>query len=517
MPEITVQSLIEMLTNKDTDIEALAKALEVAQRENINFGSLLSQKINDFFDQFSESESELKNLVGKFKEAKKIKIQDAMLRKSFLDAAEDDNEDEKNIFREVMKINNAAMYRVELLDEKFNPPPLSGMTMSQLFKNVGLQGNKYPKENVAKEIVSRMDKISPDLNLTHGPLNKSIYTIQMEELVKDILSGKKMDIRKTVNNEVLLAIPDENKIYNITDIIKNCDLSHLQINDNLMQKYVTFLKDKAQYKKYKPDIYIKDIEEFKFPTEQDFKARDPKGKYDNLSYAEKLAINIYSGAAYTDMNGLLRGKKVIDDSIPALQEIILHTAFCAIGLNKIPIERYEFAMRGEKNLPEAILKQRIECVEKGEITFERGFISTSSAKLGMFEGNVVIIFTGGIQGQDVSALAIKDDEDEILAIPSQLSWIGYTKDKDGCYYFHARAVRTLNGLSFEQQQAPFVEEAQKGTPKEVAEQVEKPQKKIYKRAKPVTTSFAASKASPPSSESVAAPVTDPISSPRKRN
>ncbi len=208
-----------------------------------------------------------------------------------------------------------------------------------------------------------------------------------------------------------------------------------------------------------------------FPTRKDFQSRDPEGIYDDLSYAEKLAVNIYTTPAYYHINAFLRtrGRSENLRKLPArelaqqVQETILVCCIAAQGLNKIDIQsleggdesvKLEKLNRFEKKSDmEAVFQERVNDVKrKRKEKKQEAFISSSlkdDINLSQYDTYVTIYqpFGKNPLGKRVELLADLKKEREVLFTPgTQLKFYGY-RNKERHHYFAAIPVRSLEGAA----------------------------------------------------------------------
>lgn len=458
---LQLQPFLNFLAADPDNFESFAKEFMSASIEEIiKNGAALRKELEEYHSEITQNKSKMqpeeKENLGLY--LKKVFNNSVKLKQFCRDHLREDRK-----YMELFRAASVANENAKLLLEEVMPT-LTNKSMDELFVSIGLASSTYPQEDVVKEIIARMDHHSPEKALARGPLNKSKYTYQLEELIGDILHEKDFQYEINTKNEHILLIPAEGKKYNVTEILRNGNLSHLEIEKEHHEKYVEFLKNKSVDK---PEIIELGSA---FPSEQDFITRDPEGEYKDLTYGEKLAINLYTGPTYVKMNSLLRGNPIIEQGRGAdsLKEQILHVGFCASGLNHVPIKQYMYAVRGESKLPEEGIQDRISAVEKGEILTESGFVSTSSSTIPlMFKGKVKLLFTGGILGQDICQLSVDPQETEVLMVPTQIQWKDYKKDGESVY-FHIQPVRTISGLTVEQRE-PLNPKVKQVKPKEEQE------------------------------------------------
>jgi hypothetical protein len=274
---------------------------------------------------------------------------------------------------------------------------------------------------------------------------KNIETELMETLIKSLLFDFN-SVKFIKKDEKYLAISN-GKLYQFSNILEKANFNLIKLTNKDLVAYQILLNSGALYQQ--PYLNMGK------PTEKDFEDRDPQGLCKNISFAEKEAINIYTGHYYRAMNSLMRGN--IDDAVTwgsapdfftvkeqashNIKETLLHVIVAVSGLNKLPDfvpppgidgKPQKYLYRSEGSLPENILAQRKWAVlNGGEITTEMGFISTAFSKPaeGFFgEHSSSAVMIKSLKGKKITPLSqFGDSEREILLPPTQLQW-KYHKD-----------------------------------------------------------------------------------------
>lgn len=355
-------------------------------------------------------------------------------------------------------------------------------------------------ESALEELYKDVEDLRETFDVESGPSIKyHAITRELESLFRYMLDYevKKTPKVKTVTTgdpleyHVSVTLEDGTlKEYNLSELLKYADLDKIVLTSEDMKKYVKFLNMPLKEDR-KPRLpvtrkvrdengEIRDVEAVEFPTPEDFANNQKKHNdktLDSLSYAEKLAINIYTTEYYSTMNGLLRGR--VDPNIDA-QEALIHCILCASGLDKVPnvpIEQTDQSTEGTIRVGAVFdtqeLKSMAEMVDQSPgsaVTVERGFISTSSGGWGEKvpkPGEVRILFTeapsyepnlesapnfipekdkpkkihSGLMGKQIAALSRHPNEKELLIKSPKILWKKH-KEIDGVHYFHAVPVRT---------------------------------------------------------------------------
>lgn len=219
----------------------------------------------------------------------------------------------------------------------------------------------------------------------------------------------------------------------LSKLLKETNFNHMSFSPEEIEKFTPFLNS-ANFTIEKPE------------HDNPYPQTGPEAR---LLEAERNAINIYTGPAYSNMIQLMQGK--MDDildlapTLPKgkiagtkkLKSLLITTAIAVQGLHKLP--RYEpppgpdgqkapFFFRKEKDKN---LQERIDAVKGGgTITTETGFISASRGKPaeGMaykLRPIVTLFYSEGCTCFDVSKLSKHPTEDEVLLTPTQIQWKEY--------------------------------------------------------------------------------------------
>jgi hypothetical protein len=328
------------------------------------------------------------------------------------------------------------------------------------------------------DLLSKLTQASgPKVELELGPLNKNIYTYAYETIVSAFLKSQvdkdSPPVVFEVRGEVLYATY-EGQEFNMSEILKYTNLNHVSLSEHDAKAYEQFVTSDSSSEK--PSLDGVDG----IPTSEDYAAKEKAStKPDaltNLNWAEKSAINIYTGGFYSVMNPLLRGStsQIYSYDSTKIGETLAHIAFIGSGLNCISEEKPMHTYRVEEKFSEEYIQERVDAVEKGGlVTQEMAFISSSHApnipdeetremyKEGMESGSITGIVYSNVVGKYVSSISKKPDEMEYLIPRTQMQWVGHHQNNNGGHVFHAKPVATPTGLSEKHQQSLNHEEAQK--------------------------------------------------------
>ncbi len=280
------------------------------------------------------------------------------------------------------------------------------------------------------------------MSLYNGPLNKSLYTQQLELIAKCLIQALdkiQLEIQKDNQTDSLIfKLNIEGCIINLSDLFKKVDFSHLHMNESDSKSY---------------------INKFKLKTPASI-----KDKFPNLTEAEKITINAYT-ACSESFNAMLHGNKHFDHK----KETIIDCIMLASGLNKIePTTIYNMpaeipnallpplrTYRGEVYMTQEIIKRRKALIDQGGgITAQFGFMSTSYQRKvsSTFSKNSLIVFEY-LYGKDITKLANDPKEQEFLLLPCQLFWYNF-ENEGQTNVFYGKVVEPLNTNS----EAPTPEE-----------------------------------------------------------
>jgi hypothetical protein len=280
-----------------------------------------------------------------------------------------------------------------------------------------------------------------------APQPKSEETQLIENLIKSLLAD--FDSVKFIKKDKrYLAIAD-GKLYQFSTILQRVNFNQIELSASDLDAYHQLLDSGRLFQT--PHAYARSGR----PSEKDFEELDSENICRTLSFAEKEAINIYTGSFYTAMNSLMRGDidRAIDSQyLPdiltpkakvnhGIKETLLHIAVAVSGLNKLPDyvpplgpdgEPQKYLYRAESNLPKKELKKRKWAVlQGGGITTEMGFISTAYKKPaeGFFHEDCQAgVMIKNLKGKKITPLSqFGNGEREVLLPPTQMQWL-YHKD-----------------------------------------------------------------------------------------
>jgi len=314
------------------------------------------------------------------------------------------------------------------------------------------------------EYISTLEALSAPpakQSLIQGPLPKNEETRLLESMVKSLLTDPSSVELKIQNNNQLMVTYQGNT-RSLNEILQKADFNQLSFSQSELSNYVKFLESgktelhpqtrdtvENMMTGEKPEVTVTDINKLK----KTFSERDPNGHLANLSLGEKLAINIYTTGAFTQINQLLRGQigqLSVNDTQPSsarLKELLLVSAIGAHGLNRIADEVSVSTFRVDENLPTDLIEARKEAAKNNGITRELGFLSSAQIKPAVnfamkSEQSTATVFTG-LVGKNVAALSNVPEEKEWLIPPTQFQWHNVA-EVDGKHYFSASPVRSLD-------------------------------------------------------------------------
>ncbi len=237
--------------------------------------------------------------------------------------------------------------------------------------------------------------------------------------------------------------------YNLSEILKFANLQHIVLQEEDRKKYLDFLDTRSRIKPAKSE------QDDAIPTEEDFANNDKEGFLKEVSYAEKCAINIWTGKAYESMQYLLTNRiSKISDKGDDVLDTLVHSVMACSGLNKVQGFIIHHTFRWESAHSKATLNRnadRISATEKGgDVIMESAFVSTAYKKPSHVfftpgKTNVGIFYTDGIIGKNIVSVSQHPDEREFLIPPTQVVVEGRIRET-GIDYFKCRTVRTLTNL-----------------------------------------------------------------------
>lgn len=317
-----------------------------------------------------------------------------------------------------------------------------------------------------------------------GPLEMTPESREIETIVKQLLghfSGTQIltpapqtEIKtittKTGGNTKHLFITVGGKEHDFTALMANMNWAHIRLNTDDFHRYEQYVSKNGK-SQMKPKKQGKN----EYPDPHYFDARDEHQILVNLSYAEKLALNIYSGQEifgynttegkpgryYAALNQLLRGEdpsEIFKDTsnkalsgqnlTDAVSEMLMHLAMVNSGLNKpvpvVPAATY----RKEWNMPPSVIQERIDSIKSGgEILLNMQMASTSHTRPGfkpndaLGQGGCALAFVN-LWGVDITSVSQSASENEVLIPPSQMRVIGHMVNSQGEHIFVVTLART---------------------------------------------------------------------------
>ncbi|KTC65263.1 ADP-ribosyltransferase exoenzyme [Legionella adelaidensis] len=318
------------------------------------------------------------------------------------------------------------------------------------------QGNAGGVIEAFKEVTLQVPSYWPEF----GPLPKSSLTYQFEELTRKLLA--KEEFRRVEENGSQLLQFRDGRIFNLTEIVTHANLSHLQFGVSDEEQYVDYCHSTSNIKPWTPTGDFPSRSYFD-QQEKAYVAQHNLEKdtelYPELSYADKLAINVYTTNTYKQINQLLRGQypyKKIPDTW--LRDTIIHTAFSGRALGKQSNVVVPGVFRYESEFNDNI-KKRVALCETGEAEVVKGFISTGIKPAEKFT-NKVAIFYSNMPGQLIGPLSAYPWEDEYLIPPAQIKYTNY-RVENGVHYFEATPILDLSSIDKKAKTLPSPEEENK--------------------------------------------------------
>jgi hypothetical protein len=287
-------------------------------------------------------------------------------------------------------------------------------------------------EDDLKKIKSATQNRNGAYEYEYGPLNKSDETKLFESLVYDIIedkaalkTGKSLKLKTRIEKDRMYVMREGEEI-DLSKLLRKVNLNHVKLPQEALDKYES-LYDRGIY----PTNNYGGV-----PTREVMRFRieggDPEQKevLNKLTYAEQVAINIYTSGEYSNINDILRGNKPPQDFDKKLVDI----AIASQGLNKLPSVKLHTVIRTQ-NLHG--LDEMINKALNHEIEENKGF--TSAAHTPYNEGEVQIIYDN-VQGVSVDSISANVGENEYLIPPStQIKYTGY-KFINGKHVFSAEGA-----------------------------------------------------------------------------
>ena len=273
--------------------------------------------------------------------------------------------------------------------------------------------------------------------LTEGPLPKSTYTYQLEDITRQLLNNKMFSFTKKDNQDYISIGKKE---YNWTDIINYANLDHIELNESDFQLYRKYLKTARHPSSLNPYNEIL----YRRALYDDYYLHNRRIPDPAIRIEEMQAINIYTGEFYKSMNDLLRNEfDFQSNNIFHTKDAIIQSVMCASGLRKIPQTSLKNAYRGGKMPSEKEFQERINAAETQGVIQLSGFVSSSIEKTPLFEDKPIAFHFTDLKGAYIAPISQNAYEKEFLIPPTQVQLTNYyVKNERHC--FEGRLVSDLN-------------------------------------------------------------------------
>jgi hypothetical protein len=264
------------------------------------------------------------------------------------------------------------------------------------------------------------------IDLAYGPLNKNIFTYELELIAKCALHELELvnfSYEQRQGKFELFATIGERE-YNVSELMLRANFSHVVMSKEDSTKF----QQKFSYS----TIGGSDLDRW---------------NNNNLNLAEIDAIRVYTLSGYAAINDLLYQKQVYE--FDDFKRLFLIVMMLSSAINKIPnilVNDSLFTYRGEGSTGQIEIDGRIEHISNGgAITIQPAFMSSSFDKsiARSFSDRSLIKFEG-VYCKDFIRYSLKRHELEILLLPGYVLWKAY-KNKDGKHLFKAQLVNPLVG------------------------------------------------------------------------
>jgi hypothetical protein len=259
----------------------------------------------------------------------------------------------------------------------------------------------------------------------YGPLNKTIYTQELELFTKCVLAcpesvkfGYKLDDSGHKNLYGYLGKEGNALAVNISTLLKKADFSHISLSETDSKAYLQHFE--KNYVSYDP---------YQYNSNYNINKTCPI-----FTLAEKMSIQHYTGAGYLSVNNFMYKNGInyysnnqleIEGTQPALD--ILKMMFISSGLNKIMPDLDQaqaMSYRGEHSTTPDQIQERIDSMNTPDgFTKSPAYMSTSSDPdvANNFSQGILIKFKG-LYGKSIECISNFPGEREYLLSPSKIQW-----------------------------------------------------------------------------------------------
>lgn len=271
-------------------------------------------------------------------------------------------------------------------------------------------------------------------HLVYGPLNKNIFTHQLELMAKIVLHAPD-DIQLIPSSEGLQAHFDQKKI-NLSPILSKAHYSHLEMDETDSAAFLKHFSLKSGHLTYNTETLP-------------------------MTSGEKYAISDYTCSGSSSINHFLRhhaepdypASRYYGHNLPHyIKSQFTSSVILSSGLNKISTTPEMIpTFRGEHHLTEQDIDERIQKIGHLEDLFESPvFMSSSTSKevAERFSHNSIdikatlLVFKDDY-GKSIEKLSQFQSEKEYVIIPGQSFVLTEHEIINDKTYFHAEAVEPL--------------------------------------------------------------------------
>lgn len=282
------------------------------------------------------------------------------------------------------------------------------------------------------------------MSFFNGPLNKSIFTQELELLTKCLLhvpNKVTFDYKQEGGKKQLYAHVGEKIDLNLSTLLEKTDWTHLNLSESDSQAYIE--------RSYGEDVAGRSDQE-----------KSTIGVFEDLTSAEKMTLVDYTGSGYSAVNAFMHARGV-NYSYQTPADTLLKTVFISSGLNKIIPDTstgLENSYRGEHSTNVNQIQERVASVRQEDSYIETpAYMSTSISEsvakgfMSSMGTDKVFIKFEGLYGKSIDAISACQGEKEYLLPPIKIQWTDHhevqTLDYQGknktIHEFTAKVVNPL--------------------------------------------------------------------------
>lgn len=298
-------------------------------------------------------------------------------------------------------------------------------------------------KNILLSLIKEAEINEKQIGFIQGPLPLKQSTKDIEYVVKSLLDPSITVVFSHDQNKELIVTIGSQPINLTQALADDPDLDHIHLSQNEYDQYILYVTNHSEFKpsSLNPNHYKQDEKDHQIDSTL-------------LHFAEKIAINVYTGPSYKIINPFFRnnGKQQPTDTSLSnskmqtrIKDILLVAVIATLGLNRLPLKDTIKLFRIDKQLPDECIEKRIKCHTDTDLFHEKSFFSTSEFQLQSDfndSGNAYSLIIND-NAKSIRAYSCLKMEEEFLFSPGKNLAVLSHKKENNTHYFLLKSTRAL--------------------------------------------------------------------------